>query len=107
MTYNDLLKETAIRKQKVIAEINAALKGPCGFLLEAEIKREPGKIAWHYLAKEFCEKLADHAGEFIDQAGGVNTFEAHEIGDICMAYENDDSDLYSLLPIEAQLFEKE
>lgn len=42
--------------------------------------------------------------EFIDQAGGVNTEEAHEIGDIYMAYEDDDPDLYNLLPVEAQLF---
>ena len=27
MTYSDLLKETAIKKRKAIAEINTALKG--------------------------------------------------------------------------------
>lgn len=104
MTYNDLLKETAIKKCKAIAEINTALKGPCGFLIKAEIEKDPGKVAWHYLAKEFCEKLAEHVDEFIEQAGGVNSITAHEIGDIYMAYEDGDSELYNYLPIEAQLF---
>lgn len=107
MTYNDLLKETAMKKREAIAEINTALKGPCGFLIKAEIERDPGKIAWHHLAREFCEKLAEHVDEFIEQAGGVNTIEAREIGDIYMAYEDGDSDIYNYLPIEAQLFEKE
>lgn len=107
MTYSDLLKETAIKKRKAIAEINTALKWPCGFLIEAEIKKDPGKVAWSYLAKEFCEKLAEHVDEFIEQAGGVDTMEAREIGEIYMAYEDGDSDIYNYLPIEAQLFEKE
>lgn len=33
--------------------------------------------------------------------------EAREIGDIYMAYEDGDSDIYNLLPIEAKLFESE
>lgn len=107
MKYADLLRETAIKKQKAIEEINSALKGPCGFLLKAEIEKNPGAVAWNYLAKEFCETLAQHVDEFICQAGGVNMIEAHEIGDIYMAYEDGDSDLYSYLPVEAQLFEKD
>ncbi len=106
MTYADLLKETADKKRKAIAEINAALKGPCGFLVKAEIEKKPGAVAWHWLAKKFCETLAEHVDEFIDQAGGVNTMEAREIGDIYMAYEDGDENLYDLLPIEAQLFAK-
>lgn len=106
MTYADLLKETAAKKRKAIAEINAALKGPCGFLVKAEIEKKPGAVAWHWLAKEFCETLAQHVSEFIDQAGGVDSMEAHEIGDIYMAYEDGDENLYDLLPIEAQLFAK-
>lgn len=105
MTYDELLKETAVKKRKAITEINAALKGPCGFLLKAELEKDPGKIAWHYLAKEFCEKLAEHVDEFIEQAGGVDTTEAREIGEIYMAYEDGDSDIYNYLPLEAQLFE--
>lgn len=107
MTYAELLKETAIKKREAISEINTALKGPCGFLVKAEIEKNPGSVAWHSLAKEFCEKLAEHVDEFIEQAGGVDTMEAREIGDIYMAYEDGDSDIYNLLPIEAQLFESE
>lgn len=107
MTYAELLEETHKKKRQAIIDINTALKGPCGFLIEAEIKKDPGKVAWSYLAREFCEKLAEHIDEFIEQAGGVDSFEAREVGNIFMAYENGDSDLYDLLPIEAQLFAKE
>lgn len=103
MTYNELLKETAEKKRKVIAEINSALKGPCGFLVKAEIEKYPGKVAWHYLAREFCEKLAEHIDEFMEEIEDV----AREVGEIYMAYEDGDSNIYSYLPIEAQLFEEE
>lgn len=103
MTYNELLRETAEKKRKVVAEINSALKGPCGFLVKAEIEKDPGKTAWHYLAREFCEKLAEHIDEFMDEGEDV----AREVGEIYMAYEDGDRDIYSLLPIEAQLFERE
>lgn len=105
MTYNELLAETATKKRDAIAELNAALKGPCGFLIKAEIEKDPGKVAWSYLARDFCKKLAEHIDEFIEQAGGVDTMEAREIGDIYMAYEDGRSDLYDYLPVEAQLFE--
>ena len=105
MTYNELLAETATKKRDAIAELNAALKGPCGFLIKAEIEKDPGKVAWSYLARDFCEKLADHIDELIEQAGGVDAIEAREIGDIYMAYEDGCSDLYDHLPVEAQLFE--
>lgn len=105
MTYNELLQETAKKKAEALRELNAALAGPCGAILKADMEANPGKVAWHYLAKEFCEKLAEHVDEFIEQAGGVHTMEAHEIGDIYMAYEDGDSDIYRLLPLEAQLFE--
>lgn len=45
MTYSDLLKETADKKKTAIAELNEALKGPAGFLVKAEIERDPGR--WH------------------------------------------------------------
>ena len=104
MTYDDLLKATAEKKRAAIAELNAALKGPGGFLVKAEIERKPGSVAWLWLAKDFCETLAQHVGEFIEQTGDVDSLEAREIGAIYMAYEDDDPDLYDLLPLEAQLF---
>ena len=45
MTYEELLKETAVRKREALAELQAALKGPAGFLVDAEIKRNPGNVA--------------------------------------------------------------
>ena len=78
MTYNELLQETAEKKRKVIAEINEALEGPCDFLVKSEIEKNPGSVAWHYLAREFCEKLAEHVDEFIEQVGGVNSIEPRD-----------------------------
>lgn len=95
MTYNELLREMAKKKRKDIAEINSALKGPCGALVKAEIERDP--------AREFCEKLAEHIDEFMEEGEDV----AREVGEIYMAYEDGDRDIYSLLPVEAQLFERE
>jgi len=103
MRYDELLKETAKKKKEAIADLNAALKGPCGFLMKAEIEKDPGKAAWSFLAKEFCETLAEHIDEFINEGEDV----AREAGNIYMAYEDGDKDLYSYLPVEAQLFEKE
>ena len=104
MTYDELLKITAEKKRSAIRDLNKALKGPAGFLVKAEIKRNPGSVAWLYLAKEFCETLAEHVGEFLEQTDDIDSYEAREIGDIYMAYEDGRSDLYELLPIEAQLF---
>ena len=104
MTYDELLQATAEKKKAAVREINAALKGPGGFLVKAEIERKPGSVAWHWLAQEFCETLAAHVEEFIQQTGDVDSLEAREIGAIYMAYEDDDPDLYELLPVEAQLF---
>jgi len=105
MTYDDLLKTTAERKKKAVAELNAALNGPLGFLCRAEIEQKPGTVAWLWLAKDFCETLAEHVGEWIE-AAGVDSYEAREIGDIYVAYENSDPQLYDLLPTEAKLFEE-
>ena len=93
------------RKGKYIFSLkgNSALKGPCGFLVKAELERNPGNAAWHHLAREFCEKLAEHIDEFMEEGEDV----ARETCEIFMAYEDGDSDLYSILPVEAQLFEKE
>ena len=67
MTYEELLKETAARKRRILSDLDTALKGPAGFLVEAEIRRAPGRAAWSILAKEFCEKLAEHVDEFMDE----------------------------------------
>ena len=107
MRYEELLAETDAKKRDAVAELNAALEGPCGFLVKAEIEKDPGTVALNYLAKEFCKKLAEHVDEFIEQAGGVDSIEARESGDIYMAYEDGDSNIYDLLPVEAQLFETE
>lgn len=104
MTYQDLLKETAKRKRLAIRELNNALKGSFGFLVKAEIEKDPGKIAWQYLAKEFCETLADHVTELVENTGDADGYEASEICDIYMAYEDRDDRLYDLLPVEARLF---
>ena len=103
MTYEELLEETAVRKREIIAELDAALKGPAGFLVEAEIRRSPGKAAWFILAKEFCEKLAEHIDEFIDEGEDM----ACEVQRIYMAYEDgdEDEDIYDYLPTEARLFD--
>lgn len=101
MTYDELLAETAKNKRAAIAELNAALKGPYGFLVKAEIEKDPGKTAWHYLARAFCEKLAEHIDEFTTEGGDT----AKEVYDIYMAYEDGDSNLYSYLPVEARLFD--
>lgn len=106
MTYKELLEATAEKKRKAIADLNAALKGPAGFLVKAEIERDPGKLAWAVLAREFCETLAEHVDELIEQAGG-DALEAHEVMEIYMAYEDGNEDLYDYLPVEARLFDEE
>ena len=107
MTYKELLEVTAEKKRKALADLDAALKGPTGFLVKAEIERDPGTAAWAFLAREFCETLAEHVGEFIDQSGGLDTPEACEVGEIYMAYEDGDENLYDYLPVEARLFDQE
>lgn len=104
MTYAELLQTTAEKKKAAIRDINKALRGPAGFLVKAEIEKDPGSVAYHWLAHEFCETLAAHVSEFIEQTGDVDSMEAREIGAIYMAYEDNDPDLYDLLPLEAQLF---
>ena len=76
--------------------------GP-GFLVKAEIQRNPGGLAWYALAQWFVEQLAEHIDEFIEEGEDV----AREVIEIYESYEDGDSDLYQILPIEAQLFEKE
>lgn len=104
MTYEDLLKETAAKKKAAQKQLAEAMRGPAGFLVKAEIERKAGTVAWLWLAQGFCETLADHVGEWLETLG-VDSYEAREIGDIYMAYEDDRSDLYELLPTEARLFD--
>lgn len=103
MTYQDLLRETAAKKKEAIKDINKAVRS--SFLAKAELERNPGMVAWLWLAQEFCEKLAEHVEEFIEQEGDIDSYTAREIGAIYMAYEDDDPDLYELLPTEAKLFD--
>ena len=108
-TYADLLRETEQKKIKAQRELKTALKGNAGFLVKAEMERNPGMVAWLWLAKEFCEKLAEHIDEWVDDGNGGfdnGNYEAREIGEIYMAYYDDDrSGLYELLPTEARLFD--
>lgn len=104
MTYQELLKETAEKKRKAIRELNTALRGKAGFLVKAEIERNPGKVAWLWLAQEFCESIAEHLSELTESA---EEYEKMEISSIYMAYEDSDPGLYEMLPVEAQLFTEE
>ena len=109
-TYEDLLRETEQKKREAIKQFNKALSGKAGFLAKAEIERNPGMVAWPWLAKDFCEKLAAHVGEWTScEDGSFNNDDplAWEIGNIYMAYEDNDPGLYDLLPVEAQLFAEE
>ena len=103
MIYEELLKKTAAKKRQTLADLNAALKGPAGFLVEAEIKKKPGNVAWFALAQEFCEALAEHIDEFMNEDEDT----AREVMQIYMAYEDGDEDLYEYLPTEARLFDPE
>ena len=101
-TYEDLLRETEQKKRKAIKELNAALRGDAGFLVKAEIERNPGMVAWLWLAKDFCEAVAEHIGEWMSDDPW--DYQSRELADIYMAYEDSREDLYELLPVEAQLF---
>ena len=107
MTYAELLEKTEAKKKTVLKMFVNGLKDKYGFLVADEIKRDPLGVAYVYLARDFCDELEQHADEFIEQFGGVyNSYEAYEICDIIVAYEeNRLADLYELLPIEAKLFE--
>jgi len=102
MTYQELLAETAVKKQSAIKEINKALNSKAGFLVKAEIEKDPGSTAWIMLAKDFCEALAENFSEIYENA---DESERWEISNIYMAYEDSRPDLYYSLPYEAQLFE--
>ena len=103
MTYEELLRTTGERKLKAVAELNSAMANPqLGFLAEAEIRKDPGMVAWLWLAKDFCEAIAENLDELL---ASVEEYERDDIVRIYMAYYDDDPDLYDMLPIEAQLFE--
>lgn len=102
MTYGELLNKTAERKADAIRELNAALNGETGWLVKAEIERNIGSVAWHWLARGFCEELAENMSEIYESA---DEYEQREIYDIYAAYENDESYLYEILPDEAKLFD--
>ena len=100
MTYSELLNSTAEKKRTAIRELNAAMKGDAGFLVKAEIQCDPGAAAWAYLAREFCETLAEHIDEL-----AAEMEDNPEIFNIYSAYMDGDTDLYSYLPTEARLFD--
>lgn len=101
MTYTELLTTTQRRKAAALKELNKALKGPTGFLVKAEIKNKPGAVAWHWLAKEFVETLVANIDTLM---ASEDSLTQKEMYDIMVAYEESSSDLYDLLPLEAQLF---
>ena len=104
MTYEELLVATAKRKEEVIRKLNKALNGDLGFLVKAEIEMKPMTTAYLWLAEEFCETLAEHVDEFIEQADECDQF---EISDIYMAYyDGRMEDLFEHLPVEANLFKR-
>lgn len=103
MTYQELLNETAKKKQEYLNEIEKAK-------IRAAINDHP--IGWAYkhiiaerLARGFIKAVAENVGELIDATGDIDSIEAREIGDIFVAYEEDDPELYELLPTEARLFD--
>ena len=102
MTYNDLLRETARKKVKAIKDINKKLNDPLGFLVKHEIEADPGAVAWHWLAKDFCETLYKHFDEIYESL--EEEYERFEVSDIYAAYCGNADNLYDLLPLEAQLF---
>ena len=104
MTYYDLLEQTEQKKQKVLRDFAKALKGNGGWLMKAEIKRNPGRVAYLWLAQEFCEILADHIGEWTEEFG-MDSLEARELADIYQTWHNDEPGLYDLLPVEARLWD--
>lgn len=109
MTYDDLLRTTHKKKLSALHELGSAVssKNPLGFLARAELKRDPGQVAYLWLAQGFCETLAEHIDEFIEQEG-MDSYTAREMSDIYMAwYDGRFDELYDLLPVEAQLFTEE
>lgn len=102
--YYELLRKTEKKKLEALTKLNNALNGNGGFLVKAEIERNPGMVAWLWLAKDFCEELGDHIEEYVESVGGYDTCEGIELCDIYQTWYNDESGLYELLPVEAQLF---
>lgn len=102
MTYAELLKTTAEKKAKVIHDLNKGLRDPqLGFLVKADLERNLGNVAYYWLAKDFCEAIADNLDDLL---ASVDKYDGDDIVRIYMAYYDDDPDLYELLPVEAQLF---
>ena len=103
MTWDELLRITGERKLKAVRELNAAIENPSlGFLARSEIQRDPGMVAWLWLAKDFCEAIADNLDDLL---ASVPEYDRDDIVRIYMAYYDSDPDIYDMLPIEAQLFE--
>ena len=103
MTYEELLKTTAERKASAVKSLNKAINDPAlGFLCQEEIRRDPGMVAYLWLAEGFCQAIAENLDDLL---ASVEEYDRDDIVRIYMAYYDDDPDLYDLLPVEAQLFE--
>lgn len=105
MTYYELLERTEAKKQKILREFAAAIKGNAGWLVKEEIKRNPGRIAYDYLAKDFCEELGNNIEEYVESVGGYDSYEGIELCGIYQTWYNDEDGLYDLLPVEARLWD--
>ena len=80
MTYQELLNETAKKKEAALIEVAALTKeNPLGWALK--------DIYAKRLARGFIKAVAENVGELIDATGDIDSLEAREIGDIFVAYE--------------------
>lgn len=105
MTYYDLLAKTEKRKRNVLKDFAKAMRGKAGWLVKAEIERNPGRVAYVWLAREFCEELADHIEEYVKSVGGYDSYEGMELCGIYQTWYNNEPGLYDLLPTEARLWD--
>lgn len=103
MTYWELLEITDQKKKEVQRKLNASLNGSNGWLVKAEIEKNPGRLAYIALAEEFLETLSDNMEEILQ---GLDEIDQREIYDIIASWYDDDDDLYDRLPTEARLFDE-
>lgn len=103
MTYWELLEITDRKKKEVQRKLNTSLNGSNGWIVKAEIERNPGGLAYIALAKEFLETLDANMGEILQS---LDEYDQREIYDIIACWYDDDPDLYDRLPTEARLYDE-
>lgn len=103
MTYWELLDITDRKKKEVQRKLNTSLNGSNGWLVKAEIERNPGSLAYIALAKEFLETLSANMEEILQ---GLDGIDQREIYNIIACWYDDDDDLYDRLPTEARLYDE-